>query len=258
MSVRLAVFLLYVAVGFAQPGVCDPDLIRLANPRNPARYQPRGTRCEGVYDPERAGDAALSLVSLTAGVTPFDPQRDASLSVRWASPNAAPVHLRGFSLKPRSYYQMDTMLEPGKTPFQWPLQVVRDVGLRGRELAMVAWTSYRAGAVAQDVYLPVAIAAANAGAAPQSAPRITLWPGRSLNAIFLTVQALDANLAPSATLLRDAPFGEGDTYPAEVPITLDGKGLQISKPGFYALKIGATVVNGTPATLRLILYYASL
>jgi hypothetical protein len=256
MSVRLAVFFFCVAVGYAQPGVCDPDLIRLSNPRNPAHYQPRGTRCEGVYDPERAGDAALSLVSFTSGMAPFDPQRDASLSVRWASPNDAPVHLRGYSLKPRSYYQMDAALEPGKTPFQWPLEVVRDVGLRRRELAVVAWTSYRSGAVAQDVYLPVAIAA-NASTVPQSAPRITLWPGRSLNAIYLTVQALDASLAPSATLLRDAPFGEGDTYAAEVPITLDWDALHISKPGFYALKIGATVVNGTPATLRLILYYAS-
>jgi hypothetical protein len=108
------------------------------------------------------------------------------------------------------------------------------------------------------VDVPGAIAAPNAGVVPQSAPRIILWPGRSLNAIFLTVQALDANLTPSATLLRDAPFGEGGSYPAEVPITLDGKALQISRQGFYALKIGATVVNGTPATLRLVLYYASL
>ena len=36
-------------------------------------------------------------------------------------------------------------------------------GMPWRELAVVAWTSYRAGAAAQDVYVPVTIAA-NAGA----------------------------------------------------------------------------------------------
>jgi hypothetical protein len=257
MPVRLILLALYAAIGYTQPSVCDPDLIRLVNPRNPAHYQLRGTRCEGVYDPERAGDAALSLASFTSSVAMFDPQRDRNLFVRWAGPEASVVHLRGYSLKPRSYYQMDAALEPGKTPFTWPLDVVRDVGIQRRELAVVAWTSYKAGQITRDVYLPVAITAGNSGAAQASSPRITLWPGRSLNEIFLTVQALNAGLDPASTLLKDEPFGAGDIYPAEVPIALDWKRLKIATPGFYSLKIGATVVNGTPATLRLTLYYAN-
>jgi hypothetical protein len=77
-----------------------------------------------------------------------------------------------------------------------------------------------------------------------------------LNEIFLTVEALDAKLAPSRALLKDDSYGEGP-YPAEVPISLDWKRLKITAPGFYSVKLGATVANGTPATLPLTLYYAN-
>lgn len=256
VRVRLALLAMCAAIGYAQSSVCDPDLTRLVNPRNPVRYQLRGTRCEGVYDPERSGDAALSLVSFTSTFAAFDTQRDKSLFVRWSGPDAAVVHLRAYSLKPRSYYQMDAALDAAKMPFTWPLDVVRDVGLERRELAVVAWTTYKVSQTSQDVYLPVAVSRGNSEAVQPGSPRITLWPGRSLNELFLTVQALNAGLAPGATILKDEPLGEGGIYPAEVPITLDWKRLKIVTPGFYSLKIGATVVNGAPATLRLTLYYA--
>lgn len=126
------------------------------NPRNPARYQLRGTRCEGVYDPERSGDAALALVSFTSSFESFDSQRERNL----------------------------------------------------------------------------------------------------FDEVFLTVQPLNANLGPASTLLKDEPYGEGP-YPAEVPISLDWKRMKITASGFYSLKIGATVVNGAPATLPLTFYYAN-
>jgi hypothetical protein len=259
MQVRqthLTLFAVCAAIGSAQSNICDPDLTRLVNPSNPVRYQLRGTRCEGVYDPERSGDAALSLVSFTSAFAAFDPQRDKNLSVRWSAPDAAPVHLRSYSLKPRSYYQMDAALDAGKMPFTWPLDVVRDVGLQRRELAVVAWTTRKVNQQAKDVYLPVAISPENSGAVAAAPPRITLWPGRSLNELFLTVQPLDPNLSPTSTIIKDEPLGEGGIYPAEVPVILDWKRLKITTPGFYSLKIGATVVNGAPATLHLILYYA--
>lgn len=256
MLARLVLIVVCAAIVFAQPSVCDPDLTRLANPLNPARYQQRGTRCEGVYDPERSGNAALGLVSFTSSFETFDPQRDRNLFVRWAAPGNLPVHLRGYSLKPRTYYQMDTALEPGKGPFTWPLDLVRDTGLQRRDLAVVAWTSYEVGQVTRDVYVPVAITSANSSSSQAATPRITLLPGRPLNEIFLTVQPLSASLAPGSALLQDEPYGEGP-YPAEVPVSLDWKRLKIGAPGFYSLKIGATVVNGTPATLPLTLYYAN-
>lgn len=256
MPARWMLLALSAAIGYAQPGVCDPDLIRLANPRNPAGYQARGTRCEGVYDPERSGDAALSLVSFTSSFETFDPQRETNLLVRWVAPGNLPVHLRSYSLKPRTYYQMDAALEPGKAPYTWPLDLVRDIGLQRRELAVVAWTSYKAGQVARDVYLPVAVSGSNSAGSPARPPRLVLRPGRNLNEIYLTVQPLNASLTPAHPLLEDEPYGEGP-YSAEVPISLDWKRLKITAPGFYSLKIGATVVNGTPATLLLTLYYAN-
>jgi hypothetical protein len=186
----------------------------------------------------------------------FDPLHDGSLFVRWAAPGNSAGHLRGYSLKPRTYYQMDVALEPGNMPFAWPLDVVRDVGLQRREIAVVAWTYYQTGQVARDVYLPVSIGPSRAGTAQSGSPRITLLPGRPLNEIFLTVQPLNPSLSPTATLLKDDPSGEGP-YPADVPITLDFKRLKIAAPGFYSVKIGATIVNGTPATLSLTLYYGN-
>lgn len=257
MCAVLTLLAIFAAAAQGQPAVCDPDVMRLANPRNPSRYEPRGTRCEGVYDPERSGDAALALVSFTSMYGTFDPQRDRTVLVRWAAPaGTSPVHLRGYSLKPRTYYQMDATLEPAKAPFAWPLQLLQDVGLQRRDLALLAWTTYKTGSVSREVYVPVSIAADPATGPPAVAPRLVLRPGRSLNEIFLTVQSLDANLAPSSPLLKDEAYGEGP-YPAEVPIVLDWKRLKIAAPGFYSVKIGAAVANGTPATLPLTLYYAN-
>jgi hypothetical protein len=254
--VRLAVFAACPVIGYGQSSVCDPDLAKLVNPKNPASYRLRVTRCEGVYDPERAGGAALALVSFTSAVEMFDPRGDQSLFVRWASPGGSTVHFRGYSIKPRTYYQMDTVLDTGKMPFIWPLDVVRDVGLGRREIAVVAWTSYEAGHVAHDVYLPVSLGLSSLGNSQGTSPRITLMPGRGLNELYFTIQLLDPSFSPTATLLRDDPSGEGP-YPPDVPITIDLKRLKIMTPGFYSLKIGATVVNGTPATLSLTLYYGN-
>jgi hypothetical protein len=151
---------------------------------------------------------------------------------------------------------MDAALEPGRTPFAWPLDVVRDVGLQRREIAVVAWMSYKVGQAARDLYLPVAITTGGSGVVPGRTPRITLLPGRDLNEIFLTVQPLNASLTPTATLLKEDPSGEGP-YPARVPIPLDLRRLKIAVPGFYSVKIGATVVNGSTATLFLTVYYAN-
>jgi hypothetical protein len=155
-------------------------LARLVNPHNPAKYKLRGTRCEGVYDPERAGDAALTLVSFTSAFGMFDPLKDRSLFVRLAAPGNSTVHLRGYSLKPRTYYQMDAALEPGKMPFTWLLDVVHDVGLQRREIAVVAWMSYEAGHMVRDLYLPVAITTGGSSVVQGSIPRITLLPGTRL------------------------------------------------------------------------------
>ena len=204
--VLLAVLIACPGIGYTQAVPCDPEVTKLVDPTNPTKYQPRGSRCEGVYDPERSGNPPLALVSFTSRPGTFDPRREPNLFVRWAVLPNSTAHLRAYSLKSRTYYQMDAALEPGKLPFVWPLDVVHDVGLKQREIAVVAWTSYKVGPVVQQVYVPVVVASGSSSVPQGSSPRISLLPGRELNEIFLSVQSLDPNLVPTKTLLKDYPL----------------------------------------------------
>jgi hypothetical protein len=131
---------IFAAAAFcAQPDVCDADLLRLVNPRNPLRYGPRPGRCEGVYDPERAGGAALLLVSYIDNFAPFNAEADKALQVRWLAPGHSPVRIRAYALKARTYYQLDANSGLA-TEFSWPLEIVRQISLDRRQLGVVGWT----------------------------------------------------------------------------------------------------------------------
>jgi hypothetical protein len=133
--------------------------------------------------------------------------------------------------------------------------VVRDVKLQRRDLAVAAWASYKTRGGVRDVYVPIEITHAKIAAAAGRVPQITLLPGRHLSEVYLSVESLNADLTPANTLLKEAPVGEF-SYPGGVPITLPLARLKIVTSGFYSVKIGATVKNGLPATLPIILYYA--
>jgi hypothetical protein len=198
------------------------------------------------------------LASYTSLFEKFDARTDNSLDVRWFSPVGSAVHIRGYSLKGNTYYQMDAAPDPEKNLIVWPLDIVHDAQLTRPDLAVAAWASYKAGGRMHDVYVPVEITHSRAVTRPSRASaEIILLPGRPLTEVYLTVRSLNADLMPSSSkpILEEEPLGDF-SYPDGIPIPVSLERLKISETGFYSIKFGATAKNGLPATLTITLYYA--
>jgi hypothetical protein len=247
---RFVLPILLAAASFAQ--VCDPALLRLVNPRNPVKYGPRGARCEGVYDPERSG-ASLLLVSYTSRFDDFDPSKaGARLHLRPSVPQKLPVHLRSYALRSRTYYQMDTRLEPPAAEFAWPVDVLGQIGLTRADLGVVGWTNYAGKDGARDVFVPVEVTAEGPARA-QANYTLLLLPGRRLNEMYATVRLLRSDLSEVSRLLEERPLERGP-YPAEIPVRISLEDLRISNAGIYSVRIGATASGDRPLSMTFLLY----
>jgi hypothetical protein len=206
-----------------------------------------------VYDPERAGGAALLLVSYIDNFAPFNAEADKALQVRWLAPGHSPVRIRAYALKARTYYQLDANSGLA-TEFSWPLEIVRQISLDRRQLGVVGWTPVATRSGEKKLYLPLEISRVGDNSTASGSPRLSVLPGKRLNEIFLTVTLLNADLTPGPTLLNESPLGYG-SYPADTRVDIELVHLKIGKPGVYSVRMKPTVLNGPPAPPLDVLVY---
>lgn len=241
--------LLSACLGIAQaaPGDCDPSLPQV---NTPLGYRDRGDRCEGVYVKE-VSSTALKVGSFTEVFEPYDLKSSEPLHVEWDwPPGKANVRLRAQSLQRRVYYQMDAVEPPGKTPFNWPPNVLASVNIPSGELGMVALTKYSWGKIERDVYLPVRVRQAGK-AAKTGAYKLVVVPGVELTEVFVTLAAAGADGQPKAFLKDGEKLGYG-YYPADRALEIPISGLK--SPGVYYMQIGATMRGGGTSTIALWFY----
>lgn len=231
----LSAVLLAAAVS-AQPRHCDPDLP--VSTSNPLAYRLRGERCEGVYVQEVSA-TPLAVVSLGQFTVPDPPGR--SLHLTWTPPAGkkagASVRLRAASVRPRTYYRMDSEQPDGTTAFDWPTDVVSALGLSWTDLGIVATTQETVGGRLRDVYLPVRIGTPPAGR--ETTYELALMPGGELSEVFVGLAPVLPDGRPGST--APMPLGYG-YYPA-------GRSIRIplgpvGEPGLYFVEIGATLRGG--------------
>lgn len=242
----------WLAGSAAAQSFCDPTL--LDGSESPLAYRQRGDRCEGIYA-QPVGKLNLEIRSFMAAFEAFDPATAPELTVRWSLPPGAgdrKVHLRALSVKPRTYYRMDTTVAATEGVYHWPGELLAALGLTREDLGVVGWMENVAGAsAAREVYLPLRIGD-SAGAPADGGYQVSLVPSTRLEEVVLTLAKLDEAGRAVATLRRQEALGYG-YYPSNLPTTFTLDGLD--GEGLYQLLISARVRNGLPATEVLTFYH---
>ena len=240
------------------PSVCDPGLE--GDSKSPLAYRMRGTRCEGEFVVQVNNSPDLQLVSLVQVFEDFDPQKR-HLEIAWSPPpeTHGDLHLRVLSLKPRTFYRMDAVLEPAATPYLWPTDVLAALDISRRDLGAIAWTSRPAQreAAGDDetlVYLPLRLH--QRGTRTQDDRyHVSFLPSQKLDEVYVTLEPVDTEGRSGPAILSDHPLGYG-YYPTDSVTQLDTPVL--TEAGLYRLTLGARLHSGGSATKAFLFYHSTL
>lgn len=243
--------LLAAAPPAAAEALCDPGLE--GSSRSAMAYTLRGDRCEGLYALQvNSRDVRLaSLVETFA----LDPEADGPLRVTWPAVESAtgPVRLRAQSLRPRSYYRMDTAVDPAAGTWLWPTDVLAAVGLLRDEVGVLGWYERAAGdGEPRPVYLPLRIAPG--GDAPGAAEyEIALVPDIRLREVFVTLAPVGADGVAGAPIVEKKPLEMG-YYPAKQATVF--RLPKPAAPGLYELEIVCRLTPSGDATATYWIHHA--
>jgi hypothetical protein len=236
VGLALAAAILPAGPSLAQS--CDAYLHSSAS--DPYGYRARGNRCEGVYIKDLS--ASLRVVSFTREFDTFTGS-DPILHLEWTGGYPGGVHLRANSLRPRLYYEMDSIQTAGSSSYDWETSLLMALRITRPELGIVGWTSQRIGGQDRQVYLPVAVKTSKSD--KKSSYQIVIVPGIELRELYVSLSLLDKNGSRVATLRKEEPLKAG-YYPAE-----EGIGISIPElktPGLYLLELGAEFQRGGVST----------
>lgn len=230
---------------FAQPrqiSLCDIDNARPVG--DPAiAYRRRGDRCEGVFAPTVSSSGNLRLLGFHQGR--FQAVRFGRATPRVSVKvqghgNGAPgeVLLRGSTLRPLTYYALDTYALGPSGEYSWSPEVLSapSLALSANELAFTACT-HRCRLSAGAAYLPVAMAAP--GAASASGYTIVVQAQRELSSIEYEVSPAGGSALPRRN--RSGPF------PSRRSVALPLGDLE---PGRYSIRIVAHSDGGQRSPLH--------
>ena len=227
--------------------LCDPGL--QGSPGSSLAYRMRGNRCEGIYALQ-VSSTQIWLASFTDALD-LDAANDQDLTLSWQAPaTAQTLSLRAQSLRPRTYYRMDTAVQLPATRFAWPSDVVASLQLSADEVGLLGWTKLAVHGSEREVYLPVTVSQAQAPA-PQEQYRIAFVASMRLSEVYISLTPLDENGTPRQPVFADLPLGYG-YYPAKeaTVFVLDRQ----PKAGLYQLDISCTMMDGSSATTSFWLY----
>jgi len=195
-------------------GNCDSDLLKKASglQDKDMPYKDRGSRCEGVYEKLVATSEPLSVRSFTAR-SQIANSLPPALQLIWTRTGLGPLTIRGFALKQRVYYEMDTRIPSDNRKFDWTTDVLTGISLAPGQVGVVA--SFVRDK--ENVVLPIAIVPASvtpplAGECNQKTYQVTLWPERDFREVYFSIQGKTPG-GPGAVVLPKKELGKG-LYPA--------------------------------------------
>jgi hypothetical protein len=211
---------------------CDSTLVALA--RGPFGYKPLGDRCEGIYAQQVAG-SHLTLVSLTAGIGEYNPDRDLSVVLEWTNPTARESHVQAQGIRRDLFYQMDVVRPANTYSYIWSTAVLRGLGIKPWELGLLAWSPVPLRGLPKRLYLPVRVRR-DTTQRRTATIELTLYPSVRLDEIFLSVAHSDSVGGVGADIIKPQPQLLG-VYPAERAVRVPLPSL--AAPGYYVARIGA-------------------
>lgn len=201
-------------------------------------YKRRGDRCEGRYV-ERLSGAAIAVVSFTRTFQDYDLRAGDDLTVTWAMPQDSATHLRGRSLEPKVYYQMDTIRPAGDTMFRWPVEILTGLNLYRARLGVVGFYRGLVGSAEQGILVPLQISRGTAGTG-SAGYELLVRPGVQLHEVYVSLAPLDDDGRAGNYLLDEETLGLG-FYPAERTFSVALP--ELPRPGLYRLTLAAEPVG---------------
>lgn len=245
-------------------------------PGNGRVYMPRGDRCEGILEDGKDADFAwprakrqiLNLVSFTADL-PDDilndeiaheslrllwprnladaasqvgkpgPKPQSKCEVRMFDTDGTPViegiRLQVLSLRPELSYRMETIRPRSRNSFEWRMVALEAPALSWSELGLVAWLPDETG---ESILLPITLPVQTGR--PNHHYMMVLIPTRELGEVYVSLyQEHNGEKSPTDTTEEAVGYGY---YPADLPMHIRLKSQR--DPGFYYVKIGATLRSG--------------
>jgi hypothetical protein len=213
---------------------CDTYLHAAGN--DPYGYRARGDRCEGVYIKDLS--ASLRVVSFTTDFDDFG--TDVSLlRLQWTGSSLEEVHLRATALRPRLYYEMDSVRPAGSSSYDWQTNLLTALSIRRAELGVVAWTSQRIGGYDRQIYLPLSVNHPNRS--KNTKPGVIVLSGVELRELYVSLSLLNADGSRRAVLRKEEPVKAG-YYPPDEGIEIPLP--QVKESGLYLLELGAEFQGG--------------
>lgn len=243
-----------IASGNGGAPLCDAGLG--GNQDSAIAYQLRGDRCEGIYKLE-VNSTQLRLSSVVESFEPFDASKPEDLTVQWSAPadlEAADVRLRAESLRPRTFYRMDTVVPGSQGAFSWKLDIVDRLGYSREDLGVLGWI--RNPETDDDdrrqIYLPLRIR--QGAATPRTGTyEVAFIPEVRLEEVYFAVTPVNAKgegLGPRLYDTQELGYGY---YPSKTPTSFEITGF--TQSGFYEVEIKAVFFGGDSGTTSFLLYH---
>jgi len=236
----------------AQEGQCDQYLVKSAAD-DAQGYRWRVSRCEGRYAQDVSGSGLLRIVSLTESFEDFMSTSVRSLRITWPLYGREGVRLRAISLRRRLYFRMDRENPREATAYDWPSDVVRNIGLVKKEIGVLGWAAAAFGNTRREIYLPLRIGQSSR---PSQATmyEVVVLPGAALKDMYYSLAPVGAEGRPGVFLKKNQSLG-GSYYSAGQAVRLVLPELR--NPGVYFLEVGAVLQDGRPATVTMWFYHAA-
>ncbi len=215
---------------------CDPGL--MGSSKSPAAYRLRGDRCEGQYALQ-VSSTQIRLASMVEAFE-YDPEDGSPLRIAWDRGGARGdvVRLQAQSLRPKTYYRMDTQVNAPDSSYDWPPEVLAAVGLLSDEVGVLGWTHF--DDQAHKVHLPLNV---SQGKSPERGNeyRLAIVPEHRLRDIFITLTPIDEQGKAGIPVFGKRPLTDG-YYPAKQATV-----FYLDKPrttGLYEVGIECTIMSG--------------
>jgi len=215
---------------------------------NPLSYQNRGERCEGLYIRQVVGEP-LKIAGFAVCFDSLDVTRDSSFSVKWPKVNGEIVQLRAISLRPKTYYRMDSARPTNSDQFNWPTDVLKAVKLSAKDIGVSGWVEGPTLKGRQvPMYVPLCItenfqqAAADISSGHYG---LVLLPTTQLQQVFVTLCPVENGTVGSPLEAFNSVDIDQGYYPADRPFTIQIPLNQL-KPSIqtYYCTVGATLMSG--------------
>ena len=225
---------------------CDPALLR--NDSRPISYRQRGERCEGIYS-RRVSAFGAQLISFTGQFDIRDlcsSGRPVHMVLPQSAAAAAPVRLRGESLRPDLYYRVDVELR-SRGSFEWPFdpRCNNEVRLTAAELALTARRQIAVGPDQVEALVPVSLSFDPAVAA-QPPYRALLMPGRRAREVYVSLLRYDGT--SRIRIFAERPLNRRPYAPdTAISVVLDRN--DVAAPGLYRADITLQFEGGEVETI---------